>query len=424
MSALASQQVESGGAERAPGNLPRMLYVGDVAVESTVAGSTLLYRLLQNYPADRLRVAEGNISSSQPDKRLPGVIYDEFKVGNRRLLHTRLHDLYSGVLHLTAPARAARLRKICRDFRPEAVLTVAHGYSWLTAARLSVKACLPLHLIVHDDCASAQKSVLPAVIHKRLDRDFGEVYRHAAARFCASPYMAEAFAERYGAAGTVLYPSRAADVPEHTGLPHRRDAGDSLVFAFAGTVNTRGYAQSLATLASVLGGAGAKLIVYSNLDAGGVGDCGLEGSHVSVRPVVPFGELFEGLRRDADVLFVPMSFAAEDAPNMRAGFPSKIADYTAVGVPLLIWGPPYCSAVRWARENSGVAEVVDEPSAAALRISVTRLMRDAQYRRSLAEAALHKGREFFAHDAAVEKFQRLIARSAPGRNDSVSGWDS
>ena len=150
----------------------------------------------------------------------------------------------------------------------------------------------------------------------------------------------------------------------------------------------------------------------------------MEGSHVSVRPVVPFGELFEGLRRDADVLFVPMSFAAEDAPNMRAGFPSKIADYTAVGLPLLIWGPPYCSAVRWARENSGAAEVVDEPAAAALRISVTRLMRDAQYRRSLAEAALHKGREFFAHDAAVEKFQRLIARSAPGRNDSVSVWDS
>lgn len=415
MSAHASQAVGSDGAEQALGNLPRMLYVGDVPVESTVAGSTLLYRLLQNYPASRLRIAEGNISSSRPDKRLPGVVYEEFKVGNRRVLNTRFHGLYSGALHLTAPARAARLSKVFKDFRPEAVLTVAHGYSWLTAARLSMKARLPLHLIVHDDWVSTQKRVLPAVIQKRLGREFGEVYRHAASRFCVSPYMAEAFAEKYGATGTVLYPSRAAGFPEYAGPPQRREAGDGMVFAFAGTVNTRGYARSLATLASVLGSAGGKLIVYSNLTSDGIRDCGLEGGHVSVRPIVPFGELLESLRRDVDVLFVPMSFAAEDAQNMQAGFPSKIADYTAVGLPLLIWGPPYCSAVRWARENSGVAEVVDTPPAAALRGSVARLMYDAQYRRSLAEVSLDKGREFFAQDAVVEKFHRLVAGPTPKR---------
>jgi hypothetical protein len=411
MSALASRQIESGDAESAFGDLPRMLYVGDVAVESTVAGSTLLYRLLQNYPADRLRVAEGNISSSHPEKRLPGVMYDKFRVGAGRVLRTRFHYLYSSVLHLTAPTRGSRLRKIVRDFRPEAILTVGHGYSWLTAARLSMQARLPLHLIVHDDWVSVQKNVLPAVIHRRLDRNFGEVYRHAASRLCASPYMVESFIKRYGAAGTVLYPSRAAGVAEYT-HPHRhhRD-GDKLVFAFAGTVNTRGYAQSLAALASVLGSVGGELVVYSNLNAGGIRECGLESSHVSVRPIMPFGELLESLRRDVDVLFVPMSFAAEDAQNMMLGFPSKLADYTAVGLPLLIWGPPYCSAVRWAHENSGAAEVVDVPAAAALKDSVTRLMNDAHHRRSLAETALEKGREFFAHDVAVGTFHRLIAKS-------------
>jgi hypothetical protein len=311
-----------------------MLYVGDVAVESTVAGSTLLYRLLQNYPADRLRIAEGNISRSQPEKRLPNVRYDEFKVGASRLLRTRFHYLYSSVLHLTAPTRSPRLRKIFRDFRPEAILTVGHGYSWLTASRLSIQARLPLHLIVHDDWVSVQKNVLPSVIHGRLDRSFGEVYRHATSRLCASPYMVENFTERYGAAGTVLYPSRAAGV-EGYAHPHRQCGdGDKLVFAFAGTVNTRGYAQSLAALASVLGGVGGELVVYSNLNAGGIRDCGLEGSHVSVRPIMPFGELLESLRRDVDVLFVPMSFAAEDSDNMKSGFPSKLADYTAVGLPL------------------------------------------------------------------------------------------
>lgn len=411
MSALASRRIESGDAEPAFGDLPRMLYVGDVAVESTVAGSTLLYRLLQNYPADRLRIAEGNISSSQPERRLPGVRYDELRVGASRLLRTRFHSLYSSVLHLTAPTRGSRLRKIFREFRPEAILTVGHGYSWLPAARLSLQARLPLHLIVHDDWVSVQKNVLPAVIHGRLDRNFGEAYRHATSRLCASPYMVESFIERYGAAGTVLYPSRAAGVSGYA-QPHRQRGGENkLVFAFAGTVNSRGYAQSLATLASVLGSVGGELVVYSNLNAGGIRDCGLEGRHVSVRPVMPFGELLESLRGDVDVLFVPMSFAAEDAQNMRLGFPSKLADYTAVGLPLLIWGPPYCSAVRWARENSGAAEVVDVPAAAALKESVARLMNDAHYRRSLAETALEKGREFFAHEVAISTFHRLIAKS-------------
>jgi hypothetical protein len=395
-----------------------MLYVGDVAVESTVAGSALLYRLLQHYPADSLRVAESNISRSQPDKRLPGVKYDEFKVGAGRLLRTRFHHLYSGVLHLTAPARGGRLDKVLKEFKPEAILTVAHGYSWLTAARLSLKARLPLHLIVHDDWVSIQETILPAAIHKRLDKDFGEVYRHAASRLCASPYMAEAFAERYGVPGSVLYPSRAAGVPEYGPAPRINGTSGKVVFAFAGTVNTRGYAHSLATLASVLGEAGAELVVYSNLDVGGVRDCGLEGGHVSVRRVVPFGRLMESLREEVDVLFVPMSFAAEDAKNMGAGFPSKLADYTAVGLPLLIWGPASCSAVRWARENPGVAEVVDAPGAGALRDSVARLIRDAGYRRSLAEMALEKGREFFAHDVAVREFHSLLARPGSGRGST------
>jgi hypothetical protein len=413
MSALASRQIESGEAEPEFGNLPRMLYVGDVAVESTVAGSTLLYRLLQNYPVGHLRVVEGNISSPQPDKRLPGVVYDELKVGNERLLHTRFHHLYSSVLHLSAPARGARLSKVFEEFCPEAIMTVAHGYSWLTAARLSKKTRLPLHLIVHDDWVSIQKSVLPAVIHRRLERDFGEVYRHATSRLCASPYMVEDFTERYGASGTVLYPCRAAGMPEYKHPPHQRGAGQKLVFAFAGTVNTRGYAQSLATLASVLKSLGGELVVYSNLNAGGIRECGLEGSHVSVRPIMPFKELLETLRRDVDVLFVPMSFAAEDAQNMNVAFPSKLADYTAVGLPLLIWGPPSCSAVRWARENFGAAEVVEVPEVVALEESVARLMRDAQYRSTLAEGSLEKGHEFFAHDVAERKFHQLIAVPGP-----------
>ncbi|HEX8141813.1 MAG TPA: hypothetical protein VF553_04400 [Pyrinomonadaceae bacterium] len=408
MSSILLQPISSYDAGLALDHLPRLIYVGDVAVESTVAGSTLLYRLLQKYPDNRLRIAEGNLKSSRPDKRLPGVKYDEFRVGIERLLRTRFHSLYSSALHLTATGRTRKLNRVCEDFMPEAILTVAHGYSWLTAALLARKLGLPLHLVVHDDLVSVQKSVLPASIFKRVERAFGEVYRQAESRLCASPYMAEDFAGKYGAAGTALYPSRASDVPEFTQLPNIRAGRNDLVFAFAGTINSRGYADSLATLASVLENVGGGLIVYSNLTVDGIKDCGLDRSNVTVRPIMPFKELLERLRRDVDVLFVPMSFAREEARNMKLAFPSKLADYTAAGLPLLIWGPPYCSAVRWAHENTGVAEIVDQPETEALAASIIRLRNDAPYRYRLAETALTKGREFFAHEVAIEKFYRSI----------------
>src|ERR1041385_4358441 len=131
--------------------LPRLLYVGDVAVESSVGGMALLHRLLQGYPVERLYIVESNLTRSCPQRRLAEVKYGELCVGKPSLFHTRLNPLYSALLYLTASARAKKLHPLIRRFKPEAVLTVAHGFSWLTAAALARSFQLPLHLIIHDD---------------------------------------------------------------------------------------------------------------------------------------------------------------------------------------------------------------------------------------------------------------------------------
>lgn len=389
-------------------NLPRLLYIGDVAVEATVAGSTLLYRLLQDYPCERLLIAEGNLWNSHPEKRLPQVRYETFKVGAVRLLRTRFHPYYSGLLHLTATSRGQRLKPIFNEFGPEAILTVAHGYSWVTAARLAKEFALPLHLIVHDDWVSIQESVLPASVHRKLRRQFGDIYRQSASRLCVSPYMVEDYAEKYGTGGTVLYPSRAADAPIYEHIAHRDRTSKKVTFAFAGTVNTRGHAKSLSVLASILEKCGGELVVYSNLNRDETNVCGLTSGHVTVRPIMPIKELLTRLREEVDVLFVPMSFEPEDAQTMRVNFPSKLADYTIVGLPILIWGAADSSAVRWSRDNAGVAEVADSPDAEALERSVLKLMADESYRRRLGENASCKGREFFTHERAVEKLYQAV----------------
>jgi len=122
--------------------------------------------------------------------------------------------------------------------------------------------------------------------------------------------------------------------------------------------------------------------------------------------------LLHRLRSDADVLFVPMSFEPADAANMRLGFPSKLTDYTAAGLPLLIFGPEDCSAVRWARSEPGVAEVVDRNESIALGQSLERL-RDVQWRRALAERALEVGERIFNHgEVASNFFSRVGAKGS------------
>lgn len=376
---------------------PRLLYLGDVSVESSYHGSTLLYRLLQRHPADRLRIVEGNLFPPRTDRRLPGVVHSTLHVGHSRLLNTRFHDWYSRFLFGGARRRAAKIPAMIRGFAPEAVLTVPHGYSWLTAAQFAQDAGLPLHIIIHDDWPR----VVGASMRQAVDREFGAVYQQAKTRLCASPFMVEDYERRYGVRGTVLLPYRAADAPVFTAVAERVRRNDGrLVFAFAGSINSPGYAALLQTLARCLAPAGHELLIFGPVTAEQASVAGINLPNVRLGGLLKADELLLRLRAEADVLFAPMSFAPEDADNMRMGFPSKLPDYTAVGLPLLIAGPADCSAVRWAASNPGVAEVVTTQDPAAMTGAIDRLSSDGAHRVALATRAQDVGmREFSAANA-------------------------
>lgn len=102
-----------------------------------------------------------------------------------------------------------------------------------------------------------------------------------------------------------------------------------------------------------------------------------------------------------------MSFAECDRNNMTLAFASKLADYTITGVPLLIYGPAYCSAVNWAHDNPGVAEVAESES--TLREAVTFLAMQPEHRLALGTRALEVGREYFSHARVQQRFHQLLS---------------
>jgi len=390
-------------------HLPRLLYIGDVPVESSYHGSALLYRLLQDYPPERLRIVEAGLFGSQPERRLKNVPYDARFLPLPRLQFTRFHRWYTTANLLLAAGRAGQFRALAADFKPEAILTVTHGISWITAAAVAQKNKIPLHLICHDEWADAFATA--NALRNWKHRVFGEIYRAAASRLCVSPFMSEEYERRYDTPGTVLYPSRAADAASFSAPPVRLGKSNgTFTIAYAGQINSQSGAQVLREVAAASAAVNGKLMVFGKLSAEDAKTFDLNQGNIELCGLVKSDELILRLREKADALLVPMSFAAEDRVSAELSFPSKLTDYSVIGVPLLIRGPSYCSAVRWALDNPKVAEVLTSENAGEMNMAIRRLATDAGHRVTLGRKALEVGQRYFNHAPNVQIFNRSIQK--------------
>lgn len=392
--------------------VPRLLYIGDLPVEASSHGSALLYRLLQDYPPDKLMIVEAGGVVSLPARRLPEVPYRQFSMLGQRLQRTRFSRWANGWFVLRMAARVRGMRRLFHGFDPQAVLTVAHDLSWLAAAEIARQGELPLHLIVHDDWPSSV--FVPPGFTDWQNREFRRIYRQAAARLCVSPSMEEEYRSRYGIPGQVLYPSRAKDYPRFDTAPdtYTKRQGP-LVVAYAGNPGCR---EMILSVAKCLEKTGGQMLLFGPHYCESMRSGGLDRPNIHWQGMVSSSELISRLRREADVVFAPMPFDTSGGPSLS--FPSKLTDYTATGLPLLIWGPDYCTAVRWARQYAPVAEVVTSQETGDLEAALERLGQ-AEHRRRLGLASMEVGTRLFSHAAAVDTLfgvlQGLAASPLAGR---------
>ena len=394
-----------------PALLPRLLYIGDQPVEATVGGPAALYRLLEDYPADKLRIVETNLDVSRPERRLRGVTYDVATVGVRRLQNTRFRAQHCNFMYRSSHLRQPLYARIIRAFDPEAILTISHGSSWITAAALAGRRGIPLHLILHDDIV-AMSGVAPR-LRSSVDACLGRVYRQAASRLCIGPMMEAYYRERYGVPGSVVYPSRSlGTVSLPPPAPSQRR---SLVFGYAGSFRIHGYQGDLVTAARVLHSCGHRLLINSPACVNDRAPPGLDLPNVIPRSTVPtVADLLSRLRAEADVVLLPMNFDPSMRLEMELCFPSKLADYTATGLPILVWAPASASAARWAREQGDVAEVVESAEPEQLAAAIRRL-EDPGRRQALGSAAAAAGDACFSQAAVVRAFHSAIL---PGVGDT------
>lgn len=390
--------------QRSP--LPRLLYVGDVPVENTWHGSVVLHRLLRAYPPDRLFIIEFRQHSS-PSKRLAGVNYRYAGFRLERLLSTRLHKL-AAAFFLHFPGTSMRkLVKATESAKVDAILTVAHGYSWIVAASIAKRRGLPLHVLVHDQIFGTYPN--SRATHRLISGQFREVLNLATSVFSVSPMMKGYLKREFGRESEVLYPSQDPNSPIYRSTSPRveRLVGGPNV-AYAGTFHGDGQLKAVAHFARALDLVGGRLHLFGQDPISSQLHARLPCKNIVFRGFV--ADLVEVCRCEMDALLVVNSFDPADLPEMEVNFPSKLAVYTALGLPIIILAPPRSSAMTWSRENPTAAAAIDQLTGHTIGACLRRFVSDAAWRCQLAAEAIRVGAEQFSPSETETKFFTSLKR--------------
>jgi glycosyltransferase involved in cell wall biosynthesis len=153
-------------------------------------------------------------------------------------------------------------------------------------------------------------------------------------------------------------------------------------------------------LAGALAAGGHRLILYtpSNLPPG------FKPGHLEIRAPLSSPELVRRLHEEADLLLLLTSFEPGLMEVIRTQFPSKMVDYTAAAVPILVVAPEQSGIADYLQERPTSAQLVCDPSPDAVRVAVNTLAADPAKMISLARGAAAAGEEDFGCRQAYARF--------------------
>jgi len=293
------------------------------------------------------------------------------------------------------PHALGAIKRRLRGFRPQVVLTIMEGYLYRTAHQFARRHGLPMAMIVHDRPDLLAK--VPAWAAAAQRRAQAQAYRYAAARMCVSPEMESYCRNVYRAPGEVLYPARSAAITPRLAAESAtlREPG-VLRLGYAGSL-ALGYGPQLRAMLDTLRAAGGKLYLHtrpgpqtSDLVKAApdvVVDCGF-----ATTPE----QAWDQIKQDCDAVILP--YCLDPDPVHRdmyaTHFPSKLTEYMALQMPVIVVGPPYAAGVRWVEQRPGSALVISDKHPDLVRTELVRLKSLPDWRVRLAEGALAAGSAF------------------------------
>jgi hypothetical protein len=259
--------------------------------------------------------------------------------------------------------------RFAREFKPNAILTVAGSWSWMAIMAADVSRKLNVPLIASFMDWWYYNTIRCSGLDNIFEKKFRKFYSRCHLALCISDGMKAALGDHKNA--IVLHPEGALAAIDET--PSGNNGIDQpFKVAFGGNVG-EWYGRMLESLVSIP----TEKVQYR-----------IYGSHpswsrafdqeVHARGIyhgqVSFDVLREGMKSQ-DALLLLMGFESECAQIERTSFKTKFIDYLTFQKPILLWGPEYCTAVSVARKFDS-AEICTSPLATDFFVTMNRLRED------------------------------------------------
>lgn len=372
----------------------RIVYIGDHCVEFSFGGHAFLAKLLEAAGDYECVAVECGWESTPADSRLSGINYHRCRFPLDRLQGSpRFHRIHARWVQASLPLRQRQLRRVV-DLQPgDMVLTIAHEFAWLPALEAAGAAGAASTVFVHDEWVqlygyrygSAESGA--AVFRQALSK--------ATRVMSVSEGMQRRLRDVYATDSEVFLPPRRRGVVRPAQAI--RAEGRPFRFAYCGQL-WRDYWQTLRVLAEVGLDRGWQLDIYTN--AAGQRVAGGQYANVRVHDFLPEERLVQHLAEEADAVVVALDFSDAAEPTMATMFSSKMAEYTATGLPVVIMAPPRSQMARWGKSHCCFV-VIDQLDRDYIAKEMGALADDPARCRMLGTAAADLGDVLFSPENAV-----------------------
>jgi glycosyltransferase involved in cell wall biosynthesis len=289
---------------------------------------------------------------------------------------------------------------LIHSFRPHVLVTVAHGWWHIKARKVAKEFKLPLVSLFQDWWPDFPE--IPLAFRSRVEREFRQTSTASNVVICVSDGMLQELGE----------PENALVVHDAPCLARRRedqcDFKPPMRVAYFG--NLSDYGPLIENALRVL-----NISDQVRLEVFGPNPLWTSGAVAEFRSrglyhgFIPSNELTDSLQQFQAALVV-MSFSPSHRRRMATSFPSKMIDAMQVGLPVVIWGPEYCSAVKWARKGERALCVTD-PNPSAIRGALEELAASPAEQERLAKSSRETAATDFNHERIQTQFTDALRRA-------------
>jgi glycosyltransferase involved in cell wall biosynthesis len=286
------------------------------------------------------------------------------------------------------------------SFRPHVLVTVAHGWWHIKARRIARQFKLPLVCFFQDWWPDFPE--IPATFRAGVEHEFRKTCAESDVAICVSNEMHRELGE----------PQNALLLHDAPSLPQwrkpRSDTELPMRVAYFG--NLFEYGPLIESALRTLNGSDqVRLEVFGPNPLWTSGAMDEFRSRGVYRGFIAPKELAESLKNFQAALVV-MSFVPSHRRRMVTSFPSKMIDAMQLGLPVVIWGPEYCSAVKWARRGEQALCVTDaNPS--AIRRALEELAASPAEQERLAKLSREAAATDFNHERIQKQFVDALRRA-------------